>query len=85
MISLEPVDEALSISVADTGRGISEEALPRIFDPFYRADNGHSDKHAGLGLAIAKRIVELQQGHISVTSQSGVGSTFSFTLPLWRS
>jgi signal transduction histidine kinase len=69
------------ISVQDTGIGISEEELPHVFERFWQA-NRHHRAGAGLGLAIAKGIVEAHGGQLSVDSTEGIGSTFSFTLPL---
>lgn len=70
-------------TVADTGRGIPPESLPRIFDKFYRvADVESRTPGTGLGLAIAKRIVETHGGSITVESSVGVGTTLRFSLPL---
>jgi len=76
-------DQAV-IEVADTGQGIPTEALPHIFDRFYRVDKSRSREHggSGLGLAIAKSICELHDGRISVESKEDKGSTFRITLPL---
>ena len=78
-------DDAL-VSVADTGEGIPAEHLPYIFERFYRIDDARSRKTggAGLGLAIAKQMVELHGGRIWVESEVGKGSKFSFTLPVTR-
>jgi signal transduction histidine kinase len=71
------------VSVTDSGRGIREEDLAHIFDPFYtKRVSGHGGNHAGLGLAIAQRIVELQAGRISAGNSEAGGACFSFTLPL---
>ncbi len=74
------------LEVADSGMGIAGEDLPHIFDSFYRADSARSMESggAGLGLTIAKTIVELMQGHIEVQSEVGRGSTFRIYLPLHR-
>jgi two-component system phosphate regulon sensor histidine kinase PhoR len=67
------------IQVADTGIGISEEHLPYVFDAFYRVRR--DSEGSGLGLSIAKAIIEAHGGKIWVKSAAGKGSTFSFTLP----
>lgn len=78
-VSLFDLDDRVLIQVRDTGTGISEEHLPYIFDAFYR---GKRDmKGSGLGLSIAKTIVEAHGGRIWVESVPERGSTFSFTLP----
>jgi signal transduction histidine kinase len=69
------------VSVADNGIGIPEEQLGRLFDRFWRGDQTRG-LGAGLGLTVAKGIVEAHGGTIEVTSRVGLGSTFSFTLPL---
>ena len=75
-------DQAV-LTVADTGIGIPPEALPRIFERFYRVDPGRARKAGGtgLGLAIVKHIVALYGGRIQVDSQVDQGSTFRITLP----
>ncbi|HEY1252218.1 MAG TPA: ATP-binding protein [Thermoanaerobaculia bacterium] len=75
-------DGALSVTVSDTGAGIAAEDLPRIFDRFYRASSRELDPEggAGLGLAIAQRILELHDGRIEVESEPGAGSRFRFWL-----
>jgi two-component system phosphate regulon sensor histidine kinase PhoR len=76
-------DNQIRVEVSDTGIGIPEEALPRIFEEFYRAKNAKAIEMegTGLGLAIAKDVVEQHGGQISVESVEGEGSTFSVTLP----
>ncbi len=77
-------DNALRIDVADTGQGISQENLGKIFDKFVQVKHSSDTTpgSVGLGLAIAKEIVELYGGKIWATSAPGKGSTFSFVLPL---
>lgn len=71
------------LSVTDTGRGIPPESLPRVFERFYRGpDQEAATAGTGLGLTIAKRIVESNQGTIGVASEVGRGSTFTVRLPL---
>ncbi len=72
------------ISLTDTGLGIAEEELPYVFRRFWRSPKSRSQKYGGtgIGLAICRRLVELQGGEIFVESQLGVGSTFKFFLPI---
>lgn len=72
----------IRVDITDTGCGISEEHLPKVFDKFYRAQSSSENvAGAGLGLAITKGLVELHGGTIAVESTSGQGSHFYFTLP----
>jgi signal transduction histidine kinase len=70
------------VTVADTGSGIDPEALPRIFDRFYRTDRGRAGEGSGLGLAIVQRIVALHGGEVGATSELGVGTTVRLAFPL---
>jgi two-component system sensor histidine kinase KdpD len=82
-ISVEKTPSQVIVSVADRGPGIDELEQALIFDKFYRGkDNRYSVQGTGMGLAIAKAVVEAHGGTIGVTSQLGQGSVFSFTLPL---
>jgi signal transduction histidine kinase len=73
----------VTLTVTDTGEGIPPDVLPHIFDRFYRGDPARSqpDGESGLGLAIAKSIVEAHGGTIAATSAPGQGTTFTITLP----
>jgi two-component system, sensor histidine kinase and response regulator len=78
----EAAGDDVLISVTDTGVGIAEEDLPHLFEDFYRGKAGQgTDQSSGLGLAIARRIVEAHGGSITVTSEMGQGSTFVIRLP----
>ncbi|KKU81018.1 hypothetical protein A2875_04410 [Candidatus Gottesmanbacteria bacterium RIFCSPHIGHO2_01_FULL_46_14] len=83
-IFVKKTDGHVSIMVKDTGIGIHKKDLPHIFDRFYRADSARSGSDRtgyGLGLAIARKIVDLHKGSISATSVVGKGSTFIVRLP----
>jgi signal transduction histidine kinase len=72
----------LELAVEDTGEGMTPEDLARVFDPFFRADPSRSGGGAGLGLALAKRIVETLGGRISAESTPAAGSRFAVLLPI---
>ncbi len=75
-------DRDARVSITDTGIGMSEDEKKRLFERFYRADDARTARGFGLGLAIAKRIIALHHGSISVTSSVGEGSTFTVLLPI---
>jgi hypothetical protein len=83
MVETDP--GSVYLSVSDTGRGIPQESLPKVFERLYQDPNAVDGNRTGLGLGlyIAKEIVTLQNGRMWVASQPGCGSTFSFTLPLY--
>jgi signal transduction histidine kinase len=74
-------DGRLFVSVSDTGAGLDGRHLQRVFEPFYRADPARQGSGSGLGLALAKKIVESLGGSIAVESQLGRGTTFRMSLP----
>ncbi len=82
VISTKHDKEFVIVSVSDTGMGISKDDLPHIFERFYKADKARSRGGSGLGLAIAKHTVQAHGGNITVKSEEGKGSTFTFNLPL---
>jgi signal transduction histidine kinase len=83
-VSAERRDGSVEVRVTDTGVGISPEHLPRLFERFYRADPARSrdDGGTGIGLAIARSVVEAHGGHLSAASVLGTGSVFTFDLPV---
>lgn len=81
-VKLETKDECAIVSVTDSGMGIAEEDLDRIFDRFERVGDGSSISGLGLGLYITRQIVEMHRGKIYVESIVGKGSTFTFEIPL---
>ena len=80
-VQIEVVEEGVAIHVADTGRGIPAETLPNIFRPFYTTKGNGT----GLGLSLARRIVEGHHGHIEVESEVGNGTEFVVFLPVSQS
>lgn len=83
-ISMEVTEDNVHIYISDTGIGIPEESVPRVFERFYRVDKARSRNSGGtgLGLAIVKHLVDSHQGDITVTSTEGEGTTFTVTFPL---
>ncbi len=79
-VAAQAANEWVRFSVSDTGKGIPAHYVGRIFEQFFRVPDKESEPGAGLGLAIAKEIVEAHGGTISVKSRAGEGSTFTFTL-----
>jgi signal transduction histidine kinase len=79
-----PEAKEIEISVEDTGIGIKPEDIPKLFKEFSQLASAHDKEYGGtgLGLALAKKLVELQNGRIWVTSEFGKGSRFAFVLPV---
>jgi len=73
-------ENAVTVAVSDTGCGMDETTLNRIFDKFYQGDSSHSQEGNGLGLALALRVVELSGGQITAKGEPGEGSTFTVKL-----
>jgi signal transduction histidine kinase len=80
-VTAESDHDGVVIRVADTGRGISEHDLPRIFDRLYRGDASRTERGLGLGLSLVRASVEAQGGTVTVRSTPGKGSTFEIRLP----
>lgn len=85
-VRLRRCGDEVVLEVSDTGIGIPPEALPRIFERFYRVDKGRAREEGGtgLGLAIVKHIAQVHGGNVDVESRAGKGSTFRVRLPLGR-
>ena len=83
-IAVSKRPKSVAVSVSDTGPGISDEDIPRIFDRFYRSVQGEEARSdsSGLGLAIVKRILDLHESRITVISKLNAGTRFEFELPL---
>jgi two-component system phosphate regulon sensor histidine kinase PhoR len=74
--------DSVTVDITDTGIGIAKSDLPHVFERFYKGDRDRSSGGTGMGLAIAKHVIEAHGGSIWVQSEEGKGSTFSFSLPL---
>jgi two-component system OmpR family sensor kinase len=81
VLTVSTADARVAFEVRDSGPGIAPEALPHIFERFYRGQASRTGRGAGLGLAIARELVGAQGGTITVESELGRGSTFTITLP----
>ena len=84
LVRAEKIGGAARVTVRDRGIGIAPEELPRVFERFYRAEDAAKadTRGLGLGLFICKSLIEAHGGQILAESASGVGSAFTFTLPL---
>jgi two-component system OmpR family sensor kinase len=85
-VTAVPGNESITVEVSDSGSGIQPEDIPHLFDRYYRMGRNQLDSSggSGLGLAIVKRILELHGSDIQVSSTIDVGTTFTFTLPVYR-
>lgn len=81
-IQLCKTADQLTVSISDNGIGMSQETINRIYEKFYQGDKSRASEGNGLGLTLAKRIVDLHEGILSVTSQLEKGSTFLVELPI---
>lgn len=86
VVSARIEDDTLEVGVSDTGIGIASDDLETVFLPFHQLDSSLARRHegTGLGLALSRRLIEMQEGKMFATSQLGAGSRFAFQLPLSR-
>ena len=90
LLKIQPINEVIQVTIKDSGYGISKEDLPHIFDRYNKGnhikekDNQYASGGLGLGLAIVKKILEVHNISLSVESNVGEGTTFSFNLPVYK-
>jgi signal transduction histidine kinase len=80
-VKLQVLKNAISIDVRDSGKGIENSEIEKIFQPFYRTDESRVEQGFGLGLSLANRIIKIHKGNIEVSSEINKGTTFHITLP----
>jgi signal transduction histidine kinase len=73
--------DEIKVCIKDEGVGISEEDIPRVFEPFFRSNDTRNIYGHGIGLSLVKKVVEWHRGQISLTSELGKGTTFCIILP----
>jgi two-component system phosphate regulon sensor histidine kinase PhoR len=85
-VAVDPGTRGVNVEVRDTGQGIPDADLPRIFDRFYRTNSAKTSTTVGtgLGLSITREIIHRHGGHLTVTSELGIGTTFRVTVPAER-
>ncbi|MHB8337406.1 MAG: hybrid sensor histidine kinase/response regulator transcription factor [Ignavibacteriaceae bacterium] len=85
-VAITKGEEYIDVTISDTGIGIPEEMIPKIFDRFYQVDGSHTKETegTGIGLSLTKELVELHKGKIEVKSKEGKGTTFTISLPLGK-
>jgi PAS domain S-box-containing protein len=81
-VRIERSDDEVVVSVSDRGVGVANDQLPRIFEPFYRSANTGATAGFGIGLAVAKRVIEASAGHVWAEPRPGGGMIMAFALPL---
>jgi signal transduction histidine kinase len=81
VIKVEKGDAEVVFHISDTGIGIPQKDLARIFERFYKTDRSRTERGTGLGLSISRHLVEAHNGKIWAASEPGIGSVFSFSIP----
>ena len=81
-VSYDRDSSRILLSVADSGKGIDPKDLPHLFEPFHRGDAAAQTPGNGLGLTLVQRMIEGQNGHVSVSSTPGEGATFTLHIPV---
>ena len=81
-VHLNKIDKGVCVRIKDNGIGMDADTLKRIYEKFYQGEKSHSGSGNGLGMALAKRVVDLHGGEITVTSEKGKGSEFTVILPV---